>query len=38
LPSIDQLIIGFDRALRTVAGQARASRPSPAARPLLQRR
>ena len=32
IPSIDQLIIGFDRALRTVAGPARASRPSPAAR------
>lgn len=28
---IDALIAGFDRALRTVAGPARASRPSPAA-------
>jgi ubiquinone biosynthesis monooxygenase Coq7 len=31
VPSIDQLIIGLDRALRTVAGAARAARPSPAA-------
>jgi ubiquinone biosynthesis monooxygenase Coq7 len=30
LPSIDRLIIGFDRALRTVAGAPRAARPSPA--------
>jgi ubiquinone biosynthesis monooxygenase Coq7 len=30
--SVDQLITQFDRALRTVAGPARASRPSPAAR------
>jgi ubiquinone biosynthesis monooxygenase Coq7 len=30
--SLDQLILQFDRALRTVAGPARASRPSPAAR------
>jgi len=30
--SIDRLIVEFDRALRTVAGPARASRPSPAAR------
>jgi ubiquinone biosynthesis monooxygenase Coq7 len=28
--SIDRLIIGFDRALRTVAGAAHAARPSPA--------
>jgi ubiquinone biosynthesis monooxygenase Coq7 len=32
LPSIDQLITGFDRALRTVAGAPRAARPSPAGR------
>jgi 3-demethoxyubiquinol 3-hydroxylase len=31
VPTVDQLITGFDRALRTVAGPARASRPSPAA-------
>jgi ubiquinone biosynthesis monooxygenase Coq7 len=31
VPSIDQLIVQFDRALRTVAGPARAARPSPAA-------
>jgi len=30
VPSIDDLINGFDRALRTVAGVARAARPSPA--------
>ena len=29
LPAIDDLIGGFDRALRTVAGVARAARPSP---------
>jgi ubiquinone biosynthesis monooxygenase Coq7 len=32
VPSIDQLITGFDRALRTVAGTPRAARPSPAER------
>ena len=32
MPSIDDLINGFDRALRTVAGVARAARPSPAQR------
>ena len=30
--SVDRLIVQFDRALRTVAGPARASRPSPAVR------
>jgi ubiquinone biosynthesis monooxygenase Coq7 len=30
--SIDELITGFDRALRTVAGTPRAARPSPAGR------
>jgi 3-demethoxyubiquinol 3-hydroxylase len=30
VPSLDQLILGFDRALRTVAGVPRSARPSPA--------
>jgi 3-demethoxyubiquinol 3-hydroxylase len=32
VPSIDHLITGFDRALRTIVGVARAARPSPAER------
>jgi ubiquinone biosynthesis monooxygenase Coq7 len=32
VPTVEQLILQFDRALRTLAGPARASRPSPAAR------
>jgi 3-demethoxyubiquinol 3-hydroxylase len=31
ISSLDRLIIGFDRALRTLAGEPRAARPSPAA-------
>jgi 3-demethoxyubiquinol 3-hydroxylase len=31
MSSIDELIIGFDRALRTLCGPARTTRPSPAA-------
>jgi ubiquinone biosynthesis monooxygenase Coq7 len=30
VPTLDQLILGFDRALRTVAGAPRSVRPSPA--------
>jgi ubiquinone biosynthesis monooxygenase Coq7 len=30
VPSVDQLILGFDRALRTIAGAPRSVRPSPA--------
>jgi 3-demethoxyubiquinol 3-hydroxylase len=32
MPDVDRLICEFDRALRTLAGVARAARPSPAAR------